>query len=716
MTDQALTRLGRSVAVGSLLLGAISVVILVVGSVPLDRVAAGQFQSYTGTILVPVITLVVLPRVPRNGSIWAFAVTGAALALSLVGDALALSLGDLSSADITVSTATGADPILTAPSDLPLAAAIGLMLSMTMWIPSFVLVPTTVLLLFPDGRYPRPTHRWRWIGLVTAALLVVGIPALMWLHRPSNTMGYTEISLDDNTIFGIIGAITGTVLIPLVLASIVGYIVKWRRSTGEQRIQYRWVGFVFLTFAIWQIVTLGLGNTDLINATVLDIASWLTIAAIPIAYGVAITKYRLYDIDLVISRTLVYGLLVGMIAVVYVAIVAVPLLVLGESDGADTQPAPLLAIAATAVIAIAFQPVRRRLERLVNRLVYGKRATPYEVLSDFSQRVAATDDELLAQLPESLVDGTGAETAAVWVCNGSEWIRSTTYPADTESEPFPGFDASGNGLVSIPVEHDGEVMGAVTLQAPRAQRLTEGDERLARQVASGMGLALRNQRLTEDLHRRVDELRDSRRRIVTLQDDARRQLERDLHDGAQQQLVAVKVKLGIARQLAERDEATATASAVTTIARDADGAIDEMRTFARGIYPPLLEAEGLASALAAQARRLPITVDVSAPDLGRFDRQIESTMYFCIIEALDNVIQHGRTDHANVDLATDGDSIRFIVTDQGAGFDQTLHGGTGLTMMNDRLDVIGGNLRVQSSPGGGTTISGRLPTSTMVVA
>ncbi|MGI9623467.1 MAG: sensor histidine kinase, partial [Acidimicrobiales bacterium] len=251
------------------------------------------------------------------------------------------------------------------------------------------------------------------------------------------------------------------------------------------------------------------------------------------------------------------------------------------------------------------------------------------------------------------------------------------------------------------------VMGAVTLIAPRSQRLSADDERLAYQVASGMGLALRNQQLTDALRRRVDELRGSRRRIVKVQDDTRRTLERDLHDGAQQHLVAVKVKLGIARQIAERDAASGTATALDTISRDADHAIDEMRTFARGIYPPLLEAEGLVAAITAHARRLPITVDIAHYDIGRYDRDIETTIFFCMVEALDNVTAHTTATTATVDLTETRGTVRFTVTNPPPGYDSaTTPPGTGHTMMRDRLDVLEGTLTTTSTPTGVTTITG----------
>jgi signal transduction histidine kinase len=263
--------------------------------------------------------------------------------------------------------------------------------------------------------------------------------------------------------------------------------------------------------------------------------------------------------------------------------------------------------------------------------------------------------------------------------------------------------------VSFPIA-DGELtLGSLDVYVAVGQELQDDDRRLAGQLASGMGLALRNQLLTERLEARVEELRESRRRLVALQDETRRRLERDLHDGAQQQLVALKVKLGLGRALAEKDGATKTAELLGRLSAEADEAVDAMREFARGVYPPLLEAEGLASAITAQARRVPIDVTVDVDGVGRYPREIEATVYFCVTEALRNTVRHAGATAATVNLSQSNGALEFQVADDGVGFDPDGTGGLGLVTMTDRIDAISGELFIHTETGNGTTLTGSIP-------
>ena len=233
---------------------------------------------------------------------------------------------------------------------------------------------------------------------------------------------------------------------------------------------------------------------------------------------------------------------------------------------------------------------------------------------------------------------------------------------------------------------------------------------LAEQVAAGMGLALRNRTLTDALERRVVELRESRRRLVALQDETRRRLERDLHDGAQQQLVALRVKLGLARKIAQADGARRSDVTLARLAEHADQVVDEMREFARGIYPPLLEAEGLAAAITAIARRAPVPVSVTTDGIGRYDRDIESTVNVCVTEAIRNVAEHAGASRADVRLAEVEGCVLFEVCDDGKGFDvDTTARGIGLTNVADRIDALAGSFRVCSTPGAGTAVAAAIP-------
>ena len=420
-------------------------------------------------------------------------------------------------------------------------------------------------------------------------------------------------------------------------------------------------------------------------------------ALVIVSIGVAILRYRLYEIDLIINRALVYGSLAMFIGIVYIGVVVGVGTFLGSGD----EPNAALSVGATALVAVGFQPVRRRLERVANRLVFGRKATPYEVLSEFSRRVAATSDNLLDDAARSLAEGTRAARVVVSVIVDGEVAEAAAWPED--------LSADARQPVSFPIVDGDTTLGSLDVYSPTGQQFQEDDRRLAEQLASGMGLALRNQLLTERLEARVEELRESRRRLVAVQDETRRRLERDLHDGAQQQLVALKVKLGLGRAIAEKDGAVETAELLTRLTGEADAAVDAMREFARGVYPPLLEAEGLASAIGAHARRATFPVDVEVDGVGRYPRDVEATVYFCVLEALRNTMQHAGATRASVTLAQANGSLEFQVSDDGIGFDPRADSGIGLTAMSDRLDALAGELSIHSEPGNGTTLSGHLP-------
>jgi signal transduction histidine kinase len=302
----------------------------------------------------------------------------------------------------------------------------------------------------------------------------------------------------------------------------------------------------------------------------------------------------------------------------------------------------------------------------------------------------------------SLVEGTGAARAVISVAIGGVMVEATSWPE---------VDDIGNTDVSVfPIEHEGAELGRLELRMPSGQRLQDEDARLARELASGMGLSLRNQLLTRRLEGRVEELRESRRRLVAVQDETRRRLERDLHDGAQQQLVALKVKLGLARSVARQDGAGVTADLLETLAGRADRAVETMREFARGVFPPLLEAEGLVVAVSSHARRAPIPVSVESDGVGRYDREVESAVYFCVTEALQNTARHAHATRADISLAQQNGVLTFEVRDDGVGFDPASpHTGMGLVYMADRAEALSGSVAVASTPDDGTVVAGTIP-------
>jgi signal transduction histidine kinase len=270
-----------------------------------------------------------------------------------------------------------------------------------------------------------------------------------------------------------------------------------------------------------------------------------------------------------------------------------------------------------------------------------------------------------------------------------------------------------------PVTNSGELLGLLVVHRPDGgSPFNDADDQALTELARQVGLALHNVKLDsalqeslDEVQRQADELRASRSRIVEAGDAQRRSIERDLHDGAQQHLVALAVNVRLARQLAEKDPEQAQAM-LDQIGTDLQEAVQELRNLAHGIYPPLLADRGLAEALSAAASRAALPTDVSADGVGRYDQPVEAAVYFCCLEALQNAGKHaGDGAHAMVTVREDEGALLFEVADDGAGFDvgSGAPRGHGFVNMADRLGAIGGSISVESAPGKGTRIAGRIP-------
>jgi len=602
-----------------------------------------------------------------------------------------------------------------APGSLPGADFFGFA---TNWLFLLAVAPTgLVFLLFPDGS--PLTSRWRiavWVAAASTAVFMVAV--FLSPDVASGTGGYpgrlTMYGGDVRNPLGlqVLGRPTGPVgwLVPLIvfmssISGVVSLFLRWRRATGVERQQIRWLAYTG-TSAVVLLPLLPLSAA--LHNNVIGGLFWygfigvLTLG-IPIASGVAILRYRLYDLDVIVKKTVVAGALVAFATAVYLAVVVG----IGAAIGNRSNAA--LTLAASAIVAMAFQPLRTRARRVADRLVYGERATPYEVLSEFSDRLSAnySTDDVLPRMAELLAKGTGAVRAGVWLRVRSEAHLAASWPRGDGEEDrlstiaFEDLERMPGGDRAFPVRHLGEVLGALTVAEPPAEPLTPDQERLIGDLAAQAGLVLRNVGL-------IEELKASRQRLVTAQDEERRRLERNIHDGAQQQLVSLQIKLGLARKLASSlPDADALLSQLQA---EAQAALDDLRALARGIYPPLLADQGLTAALEAQVRRAALPVTVKADSIGRYPPQTEAAVYFCSLEALQNVAKYANAHEASVSLRGENGSLIFEVADDGVGFDPTVSSyGTGLQGMSDRLEALGGSLQIVSSPGEGTRVIGRLP-------
>jgi signal transduction histidine kinase len=423
------------------------------------------------------------------------------------------------------------------------------------------------------------------------------------------------------------------------------------------------------------------------------------IIGIPAACAIAIFKYHLYDIDLVISKTVVAALLGVFITVVYVGVVVVIGRLFSGADQASS-------IAATAIVALLFQTARDRARHLANRLVYGVRATPYEVIAGFSKRVAETVsvDEILPQMAEAAGAGVGAVAAGVRVL----------LPGTARDETWPTAAARGEAAVAYPVQWHGEPVGEIWVEKPRNEPLAPAEDQLLRDLAGQAGLALHNVRLHEELAIRIVEVDEqaaalarSRERLVTARDAQRRGLQRDIQEGPERELRGILQGLG---GIDVGDDAPA--DRLDQLGERANVTLEELRDLARGIFPPLLADQGIVAALEAHIRKVGAAATVDAPGLAgrRFDADVEACAYFCSLQAIQNVIRHAGNATCVVRLSSAGPQLSFEVSDDGPGFDPAVtRRGMGLDIIQDRVDALEGTLDVRSSLGEGTTISITLP-------
>ena len=551
-----------------------------------------------------------------------------------------------------------------------------------------------VLQLFPTGR--PLTARWRvlvWctIGTITLQVLApaIGVTSNFTSNFPQATH---PMQLAPPEVAESLVGIGGLAGVLVLLASAVEMVLRYRRSTGVERAQMKWFAAASTVAAIG--IAIGV---FLLPEPVIAFA--LLTPLIPIAAGIAILRYHLYDIDVVISKAVRYTLLAAFITVVYAAVVV------GASLLSGTSSSHLASIAATVVVAVLFQPVRARAEHLANRLVYGDRATPYEVMAGFSERVADTvsTDQVLPQMAEVAGRGVGAVEATV---------RVSLPDGSMRAERWTGTDARAGEPWTIRIAYQGEPVGDLTVSKPADDPLTPAERELLADLGAQAGLALHNVRLTEQLAIRLAELdrqaaalRVSRERLVTARDAQRRGLQRDIEEGPERQLIDIGRRLAIAAEPGDLDP----------LIEGANDTLEGLRDLARGIFPPLLADAGIVPALEAHIRKVGADTEIDAPPefVGRrFDADVEACAYFCCLQAIQNVMRHAGNASSRVRFFADGDDLTIEIVDTGAGFDvEATPRGMGLQIIQDRVDALEGTLTVRSSHAG-TTVAIRIPAQT----
>ncbi len=646
-----------------------------------------------------------LEEVPLAFAFFSYAVVGAVLMLRIPGHRLGPLLAFIGLAPMFGGVVQLLGLRLVEPGLPP--PGITALVGEVFWVPTLIFALVLPALLFPTGYPVGP--RWSWVGWA-AIVIAVGFALLTALQPEFDTLnsrgepvsavnpiGISDMPDQEESLLAAAGYVTLGVLALLSLASLM---VRYRRADIELRAQLKWFLYAVALLVGWLVTLIVVAGSD--EWAVSNLVFALLLAGIPVSTAVAILRYRLYDVDLVINKTLVYGALALFVTVVYVALVVGIGALVGGSGNL------VLSIVATAVVAVAFQPVRQWVQRLANRVVYGRRATPYEVLSELSGRMAYAQatEELLPHIAGMLAEGIGAARVEVWLQMGSDMVRQGEWsdPPTSPLEPptIVGAQVSVRDAdAAVPVRHHGELLGVISVAKHRGDPLNSAEARLLADFASQAGLVLRNVRL-------VEEMRNSRQRLVTAQDQERRRLERNLHDGAQQRLVSIALALRLARGMVDPDSDSPLGERLDQASDELALALSELRDLARGIHPAILTERGLIPAVMSLTDHSALPATVESTLYRRLPAPVEAAGYYVVAEGLANAAKYSKATAVRVLVGDDAEWLQVEVSDDGVGGAHVAEG-SGLRGLMDRVEAIGGAIEVHSPRGGGTALRCRIP-------
>ena len=590
------------------------------------------------------VGLYVVHRRPGNREGWLFVATGVAHAVMFAGRQYALHPGPLPGADW--------------------AGWLGV------WpLPIVLVLAGITLTRFPTGRLPSPG--WAPVVVVLAAIgVVLAAVSALWPVEYARTELLAPHPLrlpgahaaDE---FYRLARPAGYLLFQLAWVTCV--VMRLRRARGDEARQLRWFVSAVTVSALVMVFGLAVWHSPVAGALMMPLVA--------VAAGAAILTHRLYDIDPIINKSLVFGAMAVIVTLGYVAVVT------GVGQFVNGQ-VPALSLIATAVVAVAFEPLRRRVQGLADRLVYGRRATPYEALARLSAQLTSPAGRLLDGISTTVADGVGAREVVLWT-GAPDALRAVSgWPIARE---LPEQPTTMGELDAVPIVYNGHFRGAIAVAKPPGDALSGAERRLIGDLAAQAGLVL--------------ELRDTAQRLVAAGDQARRRLERDLHDGAQQRLVTVALELGALVQLASERGSADVAERAESVRVHLLEATAELRELARGLHPAVLTQDGLTAAMAFLADRSTVPVRLSVAVDRRLPADIEATAYFVVSEGLTNAAKHADATVVRVCAELTPAGLAVEVADDGGG-GASIRSGNGLEGLADRLATLGARLVLESGPAG----------------